>query len=211
MITDKSSCNILAEVLSAHGVRDAVVSPGSRNAPLILAFDSRKEIKLTVVADERSAAFIALGMAQASRRPVALVCTSGSALLNYAPAVAEAYYQGVPLIVVSADRPEQWIDQDDSQTIRQFEALSNFVKRSYDIPDCIMPDDEHLWFANRIANDACITAIAGKPGPVHINVQLHAPLTRPGTQLPVRTDSGIRRRGRHNIARGGKTPCRRGV
>ena len=185
MITDKSSCNILAEVLSAHGVRDAVVSPGSRNAPLILAFDSRKEIKLTVVADERSAAFIALGMAQASRRPVALVCTSGSALLNHAPAVAEAYYQGVPLIVVSADRPEQWIDQDDSQTIRQFEALSNFVKRSYDIPDCIMPDDEHLWFANRIANDACITAIAGKPGPVHINVQLHAPLTRPGTQLPV--------------------------
>lgn len=185
MITDKSSCNILAEVLSAHGVRDAVVSPGSRNAPLILAFDSRKEIKLTVVADERSAAFIALGMAQASRRPVALVCTSGSALLNHAPAVAEAYYQGVPLIVVSADRPEQWIDQDDSQTIRQFEALSNFVKRSYDIPDCIMPDDEHLWFANRIANDACITATAGKPGPVHINVQLHAPLTRPGTQLPV--------------------------
>lgn len=185
MITDKSSCNILAEVMSAHGVRDAVVSPGSRNAPLILALDSRKEIKLTVVADERSAAFIALGMAQASRRPVALVCTSGSALLNHAPAVAEAYYQGVPLIVVSADRPEQWIDQDDSQTIRQFEALGNFVKRSYDIPDCIMPDDEHLWFANRIANDACITAIAGKPGPVHINVQLHAPLTRPGTQLPV--------------------------
>ena len=105
MITDKSSRNILAEVLSAHGVGMQSCLPGSRNAPLILAFDSRKEIKLTVVADERSAAFIALGMAQASRRPVALVCTSGSALLNRTPAVAEAYYQGVPLIVVSADRP----------------------------------------------------------------------------------------------------------
>lgn len=185
MITDKTSCNIIAEVLAAHGIREAVVSPGSRNAPLILAFDDRPEMNLTVVADERSAAFIALGMAQAGRRPVALVCTSGSALLNYAPAVSEAYYQGIPLIVVSADRPTQWIDQDDSQTIRQFEALGNFVKRSFDIPDCLMPGDEHLWYANRIANDACLAAVSGKPGPVHINVQLHAPLTRKGSSAPM--------------------------
>lgn len=184
MTTDKTACLILADVLHSQGVRDVVVSPGSRNAPLTLAFDDKEEMRLTVVTDERSAAFVALGLAQASRRPVAVVCTSGSALLNFSPAVAEAYYQGIPLIVISADRPQQWIDQDDSQTIRQFEALDNYVKRSYDIPDCEMPEQEQLWLANRLANDACLTALSPKQGPVHINVQLHAPLTRPGEPLP---------------------------
>lgn len=178
MLTDKKSCRIIAGVLAQHGVKDAVISPGSRNTPLILAFDNQHEICKHVVVDERSAAFMALGMAQVSRNPVALVCTSGTALLNYAPAVAEAYYQGIPLIVISADRPEQWIDQDDSQTMRQFEALGNFVKRSYDLPDTPMKANEDEWFANRIANNACLTAMRQKPGPVHINVQLDAPLSR---------------------------------
>lgn len=183
MKVEKSSCMILAEVLAAQGIRDVVVSPGSRCAPLTLAFDDHPEFNLHVVTDERSAAFIALGIARTSRRAVALICTSGSALLNYAPAVAEACYQNVPLIILSADRPEQWIDQDDSQTIRQRGALANFVRASYDIPDCLMPDDEHLWYANRIANDACLKATGHRPGPVHINVQLHAPLTRPGSGI----------------------------
>lgn len=178
MFTAKSSCHIIAEVLARQGVGRAVVSPGSRNAPLILALDEALGAdSIEVVPDERSAAFIALGMAQASGKAVALACTSGTALLNYAPAVAEAYYQGVPLIVISADRPQQWIDQDDSQTLRQHGALQNFVKRSYDIPDCEMAADEQLWYANRIANEACLTAMSGRRGPVHINVQLHAPLT----------------------------------
>lgn len=184
MIPDKTNCLILAEVLARQGVRRCVVSPGSRNAPLILAFDACPDIELTVVADERSAAFIALGMSQVSQRPVALVCTSGSAPLNYAPALAEALYQGIPLIAISADRPLQWIDQDDSQTIHQAGVLDNLVKRSFDIPDVKMPGEEHLWYANRVANEACLTAISGKPGPVHINVQLHAPLTNEGTALP---------------------------
>ncbi len=184
MTTDKTACQILADVLIAQGVRDVVVAPGSRNAPLTLAFDEKKDMRLTVVNDERSAAFVALGISQTSRRPVAVACTSGSALLNFGPAVAEAYYHGIPLIVISADRPQQWIDQDDSQTIRQFEALDNYVKGSYDIPDCEMPDHEELWLANRLANDACLTALSPKQGPVHVNVQLHSPLTRPGNQLP---------------------------
>ncbi len=184
MLTDKTSCNIIAETLCELGVSKAVVSPGSRNAPLILAFDNKIGAeRITVVTDERSAAFIAMGMAQASGCAVALICTSGTALLNYAPAVAEAYYQGIPLIVISADRPQQWIDQDDSQTVRQPGALDNFVKHSYDVPDCLMPGDEQLWYANRIANEAFLTAMRGKPGPVHINVQLHAPLTSRGTAL----------------------------
>lgn len=175
--TDKISCQILVDVLAAKGITDVVVSPGSRNAPLIIAMSRCDKIKTHVVIDERSAAFIALGMAGAARKPVALVCTSGTALLNYAPAVAEAYYRRVPLIVVSADRPAEWIDQDDSQTIRQYEALANYVKRSYNIPDKIT-DDTSRWYVNRVINDAVINATSGRPAPVHLNMQFDEPLNR---------------------------------
>ena len=160
----------------SHGVKDVVCSPGSRNTPLILAIAARGELHHHIVVDERAAAFMALGMAVVSRRPVALVCTSGTALLDYAPAIAEAFYQGVPLIVVSADRPDQWIDQDDSQTIRQYGALSNFVKKSYDLPAISAPDEEMRWYANRVVNDAMIEALSSRRGPVHINVRLAPPL-----------------------------------
>ena len=169
--TDKEVCNILADVAVAHGVRRVVISPGSRNAPLIVALARRAEIGKYVIVDERSAAFAALGMSQQLGEPVMLVCTSGTAVLNYAPAIAEAYYQKLPLIVVSADRPKEWIDQDDSQTIRQFEVLSQFVKKSYDIP-ARCDDDTARWYANRIVNDAMIEALSGRRAPVHINVQL---------------------------------------
>ncbi len=176
--TDKTFCSILLDVISAKGVADVVCSPGSRNTPLVIASAVRKNLRKHVVADERCAAFMALGMALVSQKPVALICTSGTALLNYAPAVAEAFYQGVPLIVLSADRPQQWIDQDDSQTLRQFEALSNFVKKSYEIPAWGDSDPELQWYANRIANDAMIEACSRRPGPVHINVRLAEPLGR---------------------------------
>ena len=174
-MNSKTSCEILAKVLAGHGVSDAVVSPGSRNTPLILALDDEPGIKLHTVIDERSAAFIALGMSQISRRPTVLCCTSGTALLNYAPAAAEAYYQGIPLIILSADRPEEWIDQDDSQTLRQFEALRNYVKASYDIPEFDFGNTAMQWYTNRIANDACLTAVTGHPGPVHVNLQFDNP------------------------------------
>lgn len=174
--TDKAFCRILLDVAEAHGVRNVVCSPGSRNTPLLVAVSARRNLLRHVVVDERSAAFMALGLALETRRPVALICTSGTALLNYAPAVAEAYYQSVPLIVISADRPQQWIDQDDSQTIRQFEALRNFVKKSYSLPAVDFPGEEMLWMANRIANDAMTEALSGRMGPVHVNVSLDAPL-----------------------------------
>lgn len=177
--TSNSYCRQIINIIQDHGVRTAYCSPGSRNAPLILALDSTMDIEKHVVVDERSAAFQALGCALVEQNPVLLVCTSGTAVLNYAPAIAEAYYAGVPLIVVSADRPREWIDQDDSQVIRQFGVLQNIVKGSYDILDynglgrCRQVD---RWTVNRTVNEAMLKALDGKPGPVHINVQLSDPL-----------------------------------
>lgn len=174
-------CRQIADLMVMHGVETAYISPGSRNAPLVLALDAKKEICKHVVVDERSAAFQALGCSLVTRRPVLLVCTSGTAVLNYAPAIAEAYYAGVPLIVLSADRPAEWIDQDDSQTIRQNGVLGSFVKGSFDvraIPEgslCEYSNDS-MWTVNRTVNEAMIKAVDGKQGPVHINVQLGEPL-----------------------------------
>lgn len=174
--TAKKFCSILFDVLLNKGVRNMVCSPGSRNLPLLLAASSRPLIKKHFIVDERSAAFYGLGISMVSQEPVALLCTSGTALLNYAPAIAEAYYQSIPLIVVSADRPVQWVDQDDSQTLHQDGALDNFVKKSYSIPALGDNDIEMQWYVNRIANDAVLTACSGKPGPVHINIHLSEPL-----------------------------------
>lgn len=174
--TDKTFCRELIDLLARHGVTDAVLSPGSRNTPLIMAVARDPRISYQVVVDERSAAFIALGMSVQSGRPVALVCTSGTAMLNYAPAVAEAFYREVPLIVITADRPCEWIDQDDSQTIRQAGALGNIVRHSVDIP-VETGSATQLWMMNRLVNDALIAAVRGPKGPVHINMQLDVPLS----------------------------------
>lgn len=175
MNTDKEYCRVLADLLAEHGVEDVVMSPGSRNAPLIVSVMRHSTLVPKVVIDERSAGFVALGIACVSRRPVALICTSGTAVLNYAPAVAEAYYRSIPLIVISADRPLEWIDQDDSQTIRQSGVLANIVKQSVDIP-VENGSATQAWMINRLINDALINAKAGTPGPVHLNVRLDAPL-----------------------------------
>lgn len=164
----------LVDLLERHGVNQVFASPGSRNTPLLIALSRSEVIKTQMVVDERVAAFMALGFSTITSKPVAIVCTSGTALLNYAPAVAEAYYRKAPLIVISADRPAEWIDQDDSQTLRQRDALANFVKNSYDIPAI---DTENMrWYADRQINDAILTAISGRPGPVHINIQIDEPI-----------------------------------
>ncbi|MDE6342203.1 MAG: 2-succinyl-5-enolpyruvyl-6-hydroxy-3-cyclohexene-1-carboxylic-acid synthase [Muribaculaceae bacterium] len=181
LTTANQYVRLIIDCIASHGVGTAYCSPGSRNAPLLIALESHREILKHVVVDERSAAFQALGCALVERTPVLLVCTSGTAVLNYAPAVAEAYYAGVPLIIVSADRPSEWIDQDDSQTIRQFGVLSHIVKASYDVR--AIPEDPSgkytaggAWRINRTVNEAMLKALEGKPGPVHINVQLGEPL-----------------------------------
>lgn len=175
LTTTQESCNILVGNLISYGVKHAIVSPGSRNAPIIIALSQRDEIEKYIIVDERSAAFTAIGIAQHSQSPVAIVCTSGSAVLNYAPGIAEAYYQQLPIIVISADRPIEWINQNDSQTIHQKGILNNIVKGSYDIPaDC--SNQTILWYCNRTINEALQTATALPNGPVHINIQLNEPL-----------------------------------
>lgn len=166
--TMQDACNILVDVLVVKGVKNVVLSPGSRNAPLIVAISRCEMLQKYVVVDERSAAFMALGMARESKSPVAIVCTSGSAMLNYAPALAEAYYSEIPLIAISADRSEEWIDQDDGQAIHQYKMLANIVKDSFDIP-ARYDDKDSLWYVNRMINEACLLAGKAPVGPVHIN------------------------------------------
>ncbi|MFC2264358.1 MAG: 2-succinyl-5-enolpyruvyl-6-hydroxy-3-cyclohexene-1-carboxylic-acid synthase [Prevotella conceptionensis] len=174
MYSNKENINILTSLLVAHGVRRAVVCPGSRNAPIVHNLVKSGAISCYPVTDERSAGFYALGMALLDGDAVAVCVTSGSALLNLLPAVAEAYYQHIPLIVISADRPLAWIDQQDGQTIRQQNSLADFVKKAVTLNE---PTDEtQRWHCNRLANEALLATNHHGVGPVHINVPLSEPL-----------------------------------
>jgi len=121
----------LVGVCAGFGVEKAIVCPGSRCAPLLIGFGKHPDIETISVTDERSAGFIGLGLAQQSGKPVVLVCTSGTAAQNFTPAVTEAYYQNVPLIVLTGDRPPEWIDQWDGQTIRQKNLYIDHIKGSF--------------------------------------------------------------------------------
>ncbi|MFA0963592.1 2-succinyl-5-enolpyruvyl-6-hydroxy-3-cyclohexene-1-carboxylic-acid synthase [Roseivirga sp. BDSF3-8] len=168
------SINDIAEICTRLGVKEAVLSPGSRSAPLTLAFARHPGISCRVIGDERSAAFVALGMAQTSNRPVAIVCTSGSAAYNYAPAIAEAFFNQVPLLVFTADRPPEWIDQLDGQTIRQNNIYGQHIKASFTFP----VDTSHAdatWHAHRQISEAVGQANAYPAGPVHVNVPVREP------------------------------------
>ena len=174
MYSDKINVNILTSLMVAHGVRTVVVCPGSRNAPLAHNFASCPEMYCVAATDERSAGFYALGLALASERPVAVCVTSGSALLNLAPAVAEAYYREVPLLVISADRPLAMINQLQGQTLLQAGALGMMVKATMQLPE---PHNEvERWHCNRLVNEAMIKMLLHGGGPVHINVPISEPL-----------------------------------
>lgn len=171
----KESLIQLAGLLAAKGVSTAVVSPGSRNAPVIAALNRQEGIECLSIVDERSAAFFALGVAQQTRKPVSISCTSGTAALNYAPAIAEAYYQQIPLIVLTADRPPEWVDQGDGQTIRQHELYTNYIRKSIQLPS--EPWNETtLRYNARLINEAIDAATFPVCGPVHINIPLSEPL-----------------------------------
>ena len=164
----------IVEICVQKGIKTVIISPGSRSAPLTLAFARHKRIKSFIVPDERCAAFIALGIAQTAKQTVALLCTSGSASLNYAPAIAEAYFQEVPLLILTADRPPEWIDQQDGQTIRQRNIYQNHCKASFELPvDYQHPDS--VWHINRIVNEAINLTQHGQTQPVHINIPIREP------------------------------------
>lgn len=168
----------LAEICFQKGIETIVISPGSRNAPLIDAFYRRYGDACVSLVDERSAAFFALGVARYTCKPVALLCSSGSAALNYAPALAEAFYQQVSLVAITADRPSEWIDQQDNQTIRQNGIYGNYIKKTCQLPAQTASKDD-LWFAHREINEAINAGIGPARGPVHINVPLREPLYTP--------------------------------
>ena len=172
--SDKENVNILTALLVAHGVKHAVVCPGSRNAPIVHNFNECPNITCHPVTDERSAGFYALGMAQILRHPVAVCVTSGTALLNLLPAAAEAYYQHVPLVVISADRPAMWIDQQDGQTLPQLDALGRFVSKAVSLPEPSI--DEERWYCNRLVNEALLCCQRHGGSPVHLNVPISEPL-----------------------------------
>ena len=170
MFSNKENVNILTALLQAHGVRHAVVCPGSRNAPIVHNLNECPDIQCYPVTDERSAGFYALGMMQVLHVPVVVCVTSGTALLNLPPTVAEAWYQHQPLIVVSADRPPQWIDQLDGQTLPQPGALGRFVSCSVSLPE------SDAWHCSRLVNEALLAATSDDVRPVHINVPITEPL-----------------------------------
>lgn len=165
----------IPEICARHNVRKVVIAPGSRNAPLIFAFTAQPAMECLSITDERSAAYFALGMAQQSGEAVALLCTSGTAVLNFAPAIAEAYYQNLPLLVFTADRPAEMIDQADGQTLRQTNIFANYIKASFDLPVETVVDAD-LNFCDRQVSQAIDTAVSYPQGPVHINVPLREPI-----------------------------------
>lgn len=171
----------------SKGIDTVIISPGSRNAPLTIEFTKHPQIKAYSIVDERCAAFVGLGIAQQTGRPVALVCTSGSALLNYYPAISEAFYSDIPLVAISADRPIERIDIGDGQTIRQKNVFENHILYSANLYSELVPTDdvtdakvaqkikESQRHNNQEINKALNVAIE-QPGPVHINVPFYEPL-----------------------------------
>lgn len=167
----------IAEICRFHGVAHAILCPGSRCAPLTLAFSRTEGIRCTSVVDERSAAFVALGLAETSGKPVVLVCTSGTAVLNFAPALAEAYYRRIPLLVLTADRPQRLVNQHDGQTMNQPGVYANYIRESFQLNGDVRTDDE-LAYLHRTVNAALIKATSAFAGPVHINLAFEEPLYR---------------------------------
>ena len=190
----------IVKLCEFKGIGHIVISPGSRNAPLTIGFSNHDYFKCYSIVDERCAAFFALGIAQQTQKPVALVCTSGSALLNYYPAIAEAYYSDIPLVVLSADRPKQFIGIGDGQTINQKNVYGSHILYEANLKDelrgdVVVTEDEPTIiksienklekflglkqsiedYNSEEINKALNTAISQK-GPVHINIPFDEPL-----------------------------------
>jgi 2-succinyl-5-enolpyruvyl-6-hydroxy-3-cyclohexene-1-carboxylate synthase len=185
VLSDKSSVQDFFALCEWHGLHDMVLCPGSRNAPFSISLHNDPRFTTYAIPDERSAAFFALGMAQQKQKAVVLICTSGTAVLNFAPAIAEAYYQRVPLLIVTADRPHEWIDQGEGQSIRQNQVYANYIKASFEIQEeAIHPDI--IWHNNRIMDEAMRLTDQGVWGPVHINFPLREPLYKTVPYLPTK-------------------------
>lgn len=179
--SNKLLSQTVTQLCLAKGINKIVISPGSRNAPLTIGFTEYPDFKNFSIVDERCAAFFALGMAQQLQQPVALVCTSGSALLNYFPAVAEAFYSDIPLVILSADRPPELVEIGDGQTIQQENVYGDHVLYAANCKE----GEAHQVYNETEINIALNTAIELK-GPVHINVPFSEPLYETINDLSIR-------------------------
>jgi 2-succinyl-5-enolpyruvyl-6-hydroxy-3-cyclohexene-1-carboxylate synthase len=171
MYPKKELAQIVISACHQFKIETVVISPGSRNAPLTVGFFNHPAIETLSVVDERCAAFFALGIAQQTQKPVALLCTSGSALLNYYPAVAEAFYSNIPLVILSADRPKHLIDIGDGQTIRQENVFENHILFSANL----IENEKFKTRNSQLIGEALQLSVSQK-GPVHINVPFDEPL-----------------------------------
>ena len=180
-------CATLVDEWIEHGVRVAVIAPGSRSTPLALALAARPELTLQVLHDERSAAFVALGVGLASGVPAILLCTSGTAAAHFHGAVIEAHLSGVPVLVCTADRPPELRDVGAPQTIDQTKLYGDSVRWFHDpgVADAIAA---HTW--RSLAAHAFASASGARPGPVHVNLPFREPLVGVAAPLPARRGVG---------------------
>lgn len=164
----------IAEICARKNVKTAILCPGSRSAALTISMARHPEIKTYSISDERSAGFIGLGIAQVTNETVSLVCTSGTAAYNLAPAVAEAFFQEIPLLILTADRPPEWVHQYDGQTIHQENIFGKHVKKSFTLPADYTHTDA-VWQIERVVNEAINLSQTLPKGPVHINIPIREP------------------------------------
>ncbi len=191
----------IAQVCQQFGVENVVICPGSRSAPLVYAFTENKSFTCYSVIDERSAGFMALGIAQQSLKPVVLISTSGTACLNFFPAIAEAFYQKIPLLILSADRPPSLLNQQDGQMIMQNNVFGKHVKGSHELL-CFEEDKIDYYLTEQIVFQALDQSMSEQGfGPVHINVPLREPLYNKNSAVeipPLRANKEIKIRSANN-------------
>lgn len=182
MVSESKRVQSIVDIFARKGLKHIVFSPGSRNAPLVISFTNDKRFNCISIVDERSAAFYALGIAIELQEPVAICCTSGSASLNYSSAISEAFYQNVPLITITTDRPPEWISHGEGQSINQIEIFKNIVHSSYSLP--IGEEKEDIWYTQRQINEAINSSIESKL-PVHINFPFREPLYKTKDKIEI--------------------------
>ena len=175
MYSNIPSVQVMMSLLKAHDIFDVVLSPGGSDIPFVHSFEADPEFRCYSVVDERSAAYFAMGIAQEKKRACACVCTSGTAVCNYLAGVTEAFYQSVPIVVITADKNPDYQGQLETQKIEQRNIFDGVVKRSVSLPVC--HDAQDRWVCNRLVNEALLELDHHGRGPVHINVPLVGTMT----------------------------------
>lgn len=167
MYTDLKSVSILISLLKQYQIEHIVISAGTRHIPFVFSVEQDNYFKTYSVVDERSASFFALGIIEKIQKPVAIVCTSGTAACNYVSAVNEAFYQKLPLVVLTADRNQYYLNQQEEQMVMQDGLYGRAVKKTVTLP--IVRDEKDAWYCSRLVNEALLELNHGETGPVHIN------------------------------------------